>query len=283
MVKIDGLTQHEAEEILATPSPKEVVEFYNSPYDLTDEKVDYYNENGYVIVTEVLSGFPLEYAKKVIESAVLVRKGHDERALKDKTPYHQSFLQCGFLCWDYKPVRELVFGKRFAGIAKNLMKVNGIRLWHDQALFKEGGGRMTDIHQDSSYWPVAQPELTTTLWLALNDVPVEKGSLFFYPGSHNMKKEYVDIFNNPHKPFFLNDIDPVSTPLNAGDATFHTGLTYHGANENKSKEMRKGMTVIYINDKNKFDSSDERNATHISCEGLKHGEVIDTKYTPKLI
>jgi ectoine hydroxylase-related dioxygenase (phytanoyl-CoA dioxygenase family) len=44
-------------------------------------------------------------------------------------------------------------------------------------------------------------ELTTTMWMALNDVPKEKGCLYFYPGSHKLKeKEYVDIFKNPHQP-----------------------------------------------------------------------------------
>ncbi len=282
MVKIDGLTIKEAEEMLKAPTPAEVNEFYNLPYELDTEKNKYYEETGFVVVEKVLSGYALEYARKVIESAVLIRKADDEVVLKDKTPYQQSFLQCGFLCWDYPAVKDIVFGRRFAGIAKSLMNTTGARLWHDQALFKEGGGRHTDVHQDSSYWPVTYPDLTTTIWLALNDVPVEKGCLYFYPGSHKFHKEYVDIFKKPHQPEFLKDIETVSTPLNAGDATFHSGLTYHGANANKTDGIREGMTVIYVSEDNRFDASDERNATHTSCKGLMHGQLIDTKYTPKL-
>ncbi len=40
------------------------------------------------------------------------------------------------------------------------------------------------------------------------------------------------------------------------------------------------MTIIYFNNGNTFDANDERNAVHTSCLGLKHGEMINTKYTP---
>ena len=122
------------------------------------------------------------------------------------------------------------------------------------------------------------------MWLALNDVPKEKGCLYFYPGSHKFKeKEYVDIFKNPHQPEIVRGIDRIFTPINAGDATFHSGLTFHGAGQNISDEIREGMTIIYSADGNTFDISDSRNATHKSCQGLKDGDKIDTQYTPLLI
>ena len=272
-----------AKELLINPTPKEIIESYNEHYSISELEISSYTNNGFIHLSSVIKEDTLLYLRNVIQAAVLVRKGSDERLLKDKSQYEQSFLQCGYICWDYNPVKDFVFGKRFAGIARDLMKVNSTRLWHDQALFKEAGGRKTDVHQDSSYWPVANPELTTTMWLALNDVNEENGCLYFYPGSHHKQREYVDIFKNPHKPELLNGIDPVNVPLKAGDATFHSGLTYHGANENKSKVMREGMTVIFIADGSKFNSNDKRNATHKSCEALQHGEEIDTKYTPKLI
>ena len=215
---------------------------------------------------------------------MLLRKGKDERELKDKSQYEQSLLQCGFLCWDFSAMKEFVFAKRFAGIVRDLMKADHVRLWHDQALFKEPGGRITDAHQDCSYWPIAEPQFTTTMWLALTDVPVEKGCLYFYPHTNDPNlKEYVDIFKNPHQPNHLNDKEKVFVPLKAGDATFHSGLTFHGAGNNQTNEMREAMTIIYIKDGVTFDASDERNKTHTSCVGLNNGEIINTKFTPVLI
>ena len=284
MITFKGITNDSALKILNDSTPAEILEIYNSVYKLRKEDINYYNENGFVILRNVLEREALQYTRRLIEAAVLIRKEKDKRTLSEKSQYEQSFLQCGFLCWDFPAVKDFVSGKRFAGIARELMRVSGIRLWHDQALFKEPHGRVTDAHQDISYWPINEGKFTTTMWMALNNVPVEKGCLYFYPGSHNLKeKEYVDIFKNPHQPEAVKGFEKKFTPIEAGDVTFHCGLTFHGAGQNISGEIREGMTVIYLADGNKFDASDPRNATHKSCTGLKDGDKIDTQYTPLLI
>ena len=280
----EGITNESALKILNDQTPEKILEVYNTPYHISKENINSYKENGFISLKNVLTGDPLIYSRKIMEAAVHIRKEKDKRTLSEKSRYEQSFLQCGYLCWDFPAVKDFVFGKRFAGIAKDLLESSGIRLWHDQALFKEPHGRVTDAHQDISYWPINEGKQTVTMWLALNDVPKEKGCLYFYPGSHKLnKKEYVDIFKNPHQPEIVKGIEKIFTRLNAGDATFHSGLTFHGAVENISDEMREGMTVIYLADGTTFDSSDPRNATHKSCVGLKDGEKIETQYTPLLI
>ena len=92
----------------------------------------------------------------------------------------------------------------------------------------------------------------------------------------------MDIFRNPHIPAHVAEMERIAVPLNAGDATFHSGLTFHGAHANQTNELREAMTVIYIGDGTTFDASDPRNATHTYCEGLEDGALIDTKYTPVL-
>lgn len=285
MTSSANITQQEALDILHASTPKAVLEVYNEPYMLNKKQIRQYRNNGFITLKKVLYGEVLSYARNVITAAVEIRKEHDKRTLAEKSQYEQSFLQCGYLCWDFPAIRDIVFGKRFAWIARDLMTSKDVRLWHDQALFKEPSGRVTDVHIDSSYWPMTEPEKSITLWLALTDVPKEKGSLFFYKGSHKLSShEYVDIFNNPHLPEELlnKDSEVVHSALSAGDATFHSGLTYHGANANQTNDMRKAMTVIYIEDGVHFDASDPRNAAHTSCEGLQDGAKIDTKYTPIL-
>jgi ectoine hydroxylase-related dioxygenase (phytanoyl-CoA dioxygenase family) len=284
MIQFNDLTLVKAKEILDSAAHQKLKSFYDDEYKLSYTQVKYYTVSGFVKLENVVSSEYIYEIKQIIEASVLLRKGKDERELKEKSTYEQSFLQCGFLCWDYVALKEFVFAKRFAGIAKKLMSADHIRLWHDQALFKEPLGRITDVHQDSSYWPIAEPQFTITMWLALTDVPIEKGCLYFYPKIKNTNfREYVDIFRNPHQPKGLINTEKVYVPLKAGDATFHSGLTFHGAGNNQTNEMREAMTIIYIKDGVKFDSSDERNRTHTSCIGLNDGDTIDTKFTPILI
>ena len=283
MVAIDGFNVDLALKILYTPTPENILEHYNTPYPLTEKHIKQYQQQGFVYLPQVVNKEALSFLQRVIQAAVFIRKNDDLRPLSRKSAYEQSFLQCGYLCWDFKPVKDFVFGKRFARLARELMQVAKIRLWHDQALFKEPGGRQTDIHIDSSYWPIDRPELSTTLWLALNPVTVQKGCLYFFPESHRRAKpEYVDIFNKPHMPQSLKATKAVAVPLQAGDTTFHSGLTYHGAGPNQTKQMREGMTVIYIADGMRFDAGDPRNNTHTSCSGLQDGELINTRFTPIL-
>ena len=284
MIQYNDLTFEGAKDILKTSSNPGLNNFYDSQIKLSEDQINGFAEDGFIKIENVISTEFLPQIKKIIQSSVLIRKGKDERELKDKSQYEQSLLQCGYLCWDYTAVKDFVFAKRFAGIAKDLLKAEHVRIWHDQALFKEPGGRMTDAHQDCSYWPIAEPQFTLTMWLALTDVPVEKGCLYFYPHTNDPKlKEYVDIFKNPHQPKLLKEVEKVFVPLKAGDATFHSGLTFHGAGNNQTKEMREAMTIIYIKDGVTFDASDERNKTHTSCVGLSNGEIINTNYTPILI
>lgn len=284
MIKIEGLTESTAYELLNSDVSKQLKKFLNEDLEVPDEQIDFYHKNGFVKIENLVAQEFLPELKRIVEAAVLVRKGKDERDLKEKSQYEQSFLQCGYLCWDFPALKEIVFAKRFAGIVRDLMQAEHVRLWHDQALFKEPGGRVTDAHQDCSYWPIHEPQFTSTMWFALVDVPIDKGCLYFYPQTNDPNlKEYVDIFKNPHQPDFLKDKKRVYVPLKAGEATFHSGLTFHGAGENKTNQMREAMTVIYIKDGVTFDSSDERNRTHTSCIGLNEGNIINTKYTPILL
>jgi hypothetical protein len=77
----------------------------------------------------------------------------------------------------------LIFSKRLAKIAADLMQVDGVRLYHDQALFKEAGGGITPWHADQHYWPLSTDK-TITAWIPLQATPLEMGPLEFSAGSH---------------------------------------------------------------------------------------------------
>src|SRR5690606_20894713 len=82
-------------------------------------------------------------------------------------------------------VKRFVFATRFAKIAADLLGVANVRLYHDQALFKEPGGGPTPWHQDQNYWPLDTSN-TITMWMPLVDIPsAEMGMLTFASGSHH--------------------------------------------------------------------------------------------------
>ncbi len=83
-------------------------------------------------------------------------------------------------------INEFVRGKRLARLATELLQVSGVRLYHDQALYKEAGGGYTPWHVDQYYWPL-NTEKSVTAWIPLHAVPLENGPLSFSVGSQRIK------------------------------------------------------------------------------------------------
>ena len=143
--------------------------------------------------------------------------------------------------------------KRFAKIAADLLGVKNVRIYHDQALFKEPGGGPTPWHQDQYYWPI-DTHNTITMWMPLIDITVEMGMLTFASGSH--KKGYgfdfeiSDESETEFSAYIQKNEFPITRAqfMNAGDATWHYGYTIHNAPGNKSDLMRPVMTIIYVAD-----------------------------------
>ena len=71
--------------------------------------------------------------------------------------------------------------------------VDGLRVWHDQALIKQPYANPTAFHLDVPYWSFTSPD-AITIWIALDDATLENGCLYYVPGSHKAQKfDNVDI------------------------------------------------------------------------------------------
>lgn len=186
-------------------------------------------------------------------------------------------------------VRRFVCAERFAGVAARLLGVRGVRLYHDQALFKEPGGRPTPWHRDQFYWPLDTAD-TVTMWMALVDVTPEMGPMTFASGSHRA----ADVPGLPISAEADAALEAyvaarrfalVAGPLRAGDATFHSGRTLHSARPNLSAVRREVMTVIYYADgarmrapENAFQEADAR----AFLPGVEPGDLAASPLNPVL-
>ena len=131
-----------------------------------------------------------------------------------------------------------------------LIGAPAVRLWHDQALYKEAGGRETDAHQDHPYWPIAELGALTA-WIPLIEADDETGAMGYVPGSHTGEATFVNIFTEPGSGDGLlaaQERAPVFVPAKPGDALFHHGLTVHLARPNRSDRTRRVYTAIYFAD-----------------------------------
>ena len=173
--------------------------------------------------------------------------------MDERDTYGKAFLQI-FNLWTLDDtVRRFVLAPRFAEVAARLLGVEGVRLYHDQALFKEAGGGITPWHQDQYYWPL-DTDRTITLWMPLVDIEENMGMMQFASGAHRLgyitNKGISDDSEALYERFVAEeglDIAEART-ARAGDASFHAGWALHRAPPNRSSVRREVMTVIYFAD-----------------------------------
>ena len=92
---MSNLNNKEVLALLKSTTPKEIHQFYKEPYKISEEDLNFYDANGYIKLTGILSGPALDYTRKIISAVVSIRKEHDKRTLAEKSQYEQSFMQCG--------------------------------------------------------------------------------------------------------------------------------------------------------------------------------------------
>ena len=251
---------------------------------MAESLIDHFNEKGFVVAEKLLEVSEIKHYRKVLEGAVRLRKQLDKRKLSEKSEYEQSFIQCQNLWEDYPEIRKLTFDQRIAATAAKLLGVNKLRIWHDQALVKESGGRETDPHHDQPYWPIKETN-TITAWIPMVPISADNGHMGFFSGSHKIKeKRFINIFKGKvgqeelDKLPQLKGLRPEYVDLKPGDVSFHHGLTFHNAKPNLSSEDRPVFTIIYFADGSTRGSDQFHFSVDRALIGV--GEVIKSDVTP---
>ena len=277
-------------------------------YPLSDGQIAAYRRDGFIVLHDVFAGAELAELRDAVETAVAAemhlgvmaeekgkldtsKSGLEEgktAAQKEAAvatgAYEQLFIQKVNLWRRWPAVAKFVTSARVGNIAARL-EGSPMRVWHDQALFKEPKtGVKTPWHQDAVYWPHAERGGETTVWIALKDATIQNGCMSFVGGTHKIGvlpridlANPADIFQYaPH----LKPVKPVVCPLKAGSVTFHNGLTFHYAGPNKSDGMREAFTIIYMRDATLYDGKGHVLTDPMKAKGLKAGDRLEGEMFP---
>lgn len=226
-----------------------------SSYPLTQDQIAAYRRDGYIQLNDVITG-PALAAMQAAVAAGVAGDAAARDPSRPKTSYEQIFIQCVNLWQRHEAVRPFVLSQRFAHIAAQLCG-SPVRIWHDQALFKEPHtGAKTPWHQDTPYWPHDPKKEQLTIWIALKDVTVQNGCMSFLPGTHKLLDIEPVNLGAPQDLYAVapqtKGIKPVTCELKAGSCTFHNGMTFHYAGPNRSDAMREAFAIIYMPDGTRY-------------------------------
>lgn len=221
--------------------------------DLTQEQIDAYTDHGYIIIHDFLTPDELEVWREAVDEAVeargkqvLVDRSGETHWEAGDSYYDQVFVQRINLWQDNEKMRKLMLDPRLGKMAAQLAGVDGIRIWHDQALNKPPWGHPTGWHLDNPKWSFYSRN-AISIWVALDDSTLENGCLYFIPGTHKRADfDNVPIGENIADLFKVYpqwaDSPSVAAPMKAGSCSFHNGLLAHGAGANMTPGWRRAMT-----------------------------------------
>ena len=241
----------------------------NAPFPIAEEQRRRFREQGYLKIPGVLSAETLAFIDGTISRLVEANNPRAGVPMESRDTYGKAFTQVFNLWLKSDDAKAVSTSRRLAGIATSLLGTAGVRMWHDQALFKEPGGGFTPWHADQQYWPMASG-LCVTAWIPLHAVPLERGPLSFAPGTH-LKRIGRDLAISDESEQLIKNaiaaegITEVIEPYAAGEVSFHLGWTLHRAGPNTTTEARRVHTVIYMDEamrlvqpKNTWQEADHR-------------------------
>ena len=266
-------------------------------YKLTPNEIASYRKNGFLIVDDFLDSEELKHWQTAVQKAVADRKGtkfphskiksgEDDGINSDAKYFGKVFDQIINLWQTDETVKELITDKRIGEMATTLAQADGIRIWHDQSLVKQPWANPTAWHLDTPFWSFSNRE-ALSIWIALEDVTIDNGCMFFMAGSHkDTKLENLGIGANLGEIFneypAYGSQQPVKAEIKAGSCTFHNGLCLHAAGANMTPGLRRAMTCAFMPDGSTFNGN-QNILTDEQFAKLKIGDLMNNDEQNPLI
>ena len=222
-------------------------------------------------------------------TSLVFRLNDQTKPMSQRTTYEKAFLQIMNLWRHSQVVKQFVFSRRLARIAAELLGVKGVRLYHDQALYKESGGGVTPWHADQFYWPLSNAN-TCTVWIPLQETPATMGPLAFSATSHkfNVGRD-LEISDESEQKISRQLLEQglplIETPFDLGEVSYHYGWTFHRAGPNTGVRPAKGHDHHLHGRRDsprRAEKQAQLNDWNTWMPGAKVGEPVATDLNPVL-
>jgi ectoine hydroxylase-related dioxygenase (phytanoyl-CoA dioxygenase family) len=255
---------HLISDIFKWPADKKDLE----QYKLSQQQIDFFNENGYIGGIKMLDDEQIERLRKELNQLIDPDSaGHDlfYEFHSNESSDSNTILFHALGAWRITPAyHDVLWNPRFVVAASQLLGNIPVRFWHDQLFYKPPKkGGVVAWHQDYSYWTRTRPIAHLTCWCGLDNSTIENGCLQYVPGSHRwglldkpeLAGDMMGIMDYL-TPQQQTEFKPVPVETKAGEAVFHHPLTLHGSGENKSDQPRRAFVINVFADGVKSDASE---------------------------
>jgi phytanoyl-CoA hydroxylase len=249
---------------------------------LTRDQIQKYQDDGFLYFSGLLTGKEVTELKTAVVDTVASmgkRKVAGDAATLTETDYYAKVFTQRLNLWRLsETIKGYMQNPKLGEMLGQLAGVDGLRVWHDQALIKEPFANPTAWHLDNPFWSFFSRQ-SISIWIALEDATPFNGCMYFIPGTHRLANFDPQEIGQNLSGLFKNypamgEIDPVPVPMKAGDCSFHNGLVAHGAGANMTRGRRIAMTCAYMPEGSTFNGQQ-----NILPDGyfksLKKGDVLN--------
>ncbi|HTF12109.1 MAG TPA: phytanoyl-CoA dioxygenase family protein [Asanoa sp.] len=213
-----------------------------------------YREHGFWVSPVIVPGAVLDAAERGMRRFYAGERDADLAGPSGWTPADGPGLRKNdYASLMVRELAELVRYPAIAATAARLAGASGVRLWHDQLLYKpvDTAGLVANVgwHTDRQYWQSCSSDSMLTAWVAFHDVDEAGGSVSFLEGSHHWDVAGLD--------FFAQDLDRLTdriarqgfrvrarpTTMRRGQVSFHHCRTVHGSGPNHGSTPRRSLAI----------------------------------------
>ncbi len=216
---------------------------------LTQEQIDFYRENGYLLVKGVFS--KEEAAAFRREAHALIERLQATRnveatweSAKEVTATKTSLLHCHDVQFQSAALTSLLVNDRLTAIAADVMDTPNVQLHHNKLFIKPPEkGSPFPMHQDQPFFPHDNDSMIAAI-IHFDDAPLAKGCVRVVPGSHKLGAIPHVKEGGWHLPLDQYPLESsVPCEAEAGDVLLFSYLTIHGSGVNTSDEARTTLLV----------------------------------------
>lgn len=259
-------------------------------YRLSNEQVQFFNENGYLSGIRILDDAQVETLREQLKD--LMNPSHAGHSLFYEFHSNESLDPSKILfhalgAWRIQPAfHDILWHPAFVVPASQLLG-GAVRFWHDQLFCKPAHhGGVVAWHQDYSYWTRTTPLQHLTCWIGLDDSTRDNGCVQYVPGSHlwpdlpitgltGDMEAIQTVLTDEQKAMFK----PVAIELKKGECSFHHARLIHGSYANTTERPRRA-TVINVFGDGVMSNSNEPPLAGVPI--IPKGEKMDGQFFPLL-
>ncbi|MBY8974485.1 phytanoyl-CoA dioxygenase family protein [Rhodobacteraceae bacterium NNCM2] len=258
--------------------------------DLTDKDLADFARDGFLIRDRIISDDLVEMLRG--EMAALFEGRYASGLIPDEVNWRpgDSAHVTRQICngWKASPrLASVVLAPEVGRAVSFLNDWPGARIAQDNVLWKppagDRPGGALGMHQDSAYAGFATLPLMCTVWIALDDVTREGGSMVFARGSHRWAHHPpAEAFHDP-KDYLAEfraaggseaDLVPVVVPKGGG--SIHHGWLWHGSGPNHGQTPRRSVVAHCLSVEARF--TDRLNPVYSRYKRLGSDEMDEAHF-----